>query len=125
MTAPEGFDATTPRSVFRPTGTATLEHAIDLVDSAIQHACRIGVPELVVDLRDLHGMEIPNTFDRYALATRFATSAGAKVRVVMVARDELIDRDKIGMVIAANRGVAMEVFATEAAAHAWLDKMRG
>ena len=42
----------------------------------------------------------------------------------MVARPELIDPEKIGVLMAQNRGASGDVFTTEAAALAWLDAQR-
>jgi hypothetical protein len=43
----------------------------------------------------------------------------------MVARPELIDPEKIGVLMAQNRGATGDVFTTEAAALAWLDARSG
>ena len=56
---------------------------------------------------------------------KWAESAGSGLRVAMVARAELIDPEKIGVLMAQNRGVAGDVFTTEAAAIAWLDARTG
>jgi hypothetical protein len=39
----------------------------------------------------------------------------------MVVRPEIMDPQKIGVVMAQNRGIAAEVFTNESAAIAWLD----
>ena len=43
----------------------------------------------------------------------------------MVVRAEIIDPQKIGVVMAQNRGVSGDVFTSEAAAIAWLDLKTG
>jgi hypothetical protein len=47
------------------------------------------------------------------------------MRVAVVARPELIDPQKIGVLMAQNRGVNGDVFSTESAAIAWLDNASG
>jgi hypothetical protein len=56
---------------------------------------------------------------------KWAESGGFGLTVAMVARSELIDPDKIGLLMAQNRGATGDVFATEAAALAWLDARSG
>ena len=46
---------------------------------------------------------------------------GRRMRVAIVTRPELIDTQKIGMLMAQNRGVNGDVFAHETEALAWLD----
>ena len=45
--------------------------------------------------------------------------------MAIVARPELIDPQKIGVLMAQNRGATGDVFTTEAAALAWLDARSG
>jgi len=61
-------------------------------------------------------------FARYAMATKWVGSAGASLRVAIVARAELIDPQKIGILVMQNRGGSGDVFTTEPDALAWLDK---
>jgi hypothetical protein len=42
----------------------------------------------------------------------------------MVARAEMIDPEKFGVTVAAMRGLASNIFATEAEARAWLTDIR-
>ena len=48
-------------------------------------------------------------------------SRGGALRVAIVARPELIDPQKTGVLMAQNRGVNGDVFEHEADALAWLD----
>ena len=73
----------------------------------------------------LTGYQPPTVFARYAMATRWAQSAGATLRTAMVARPELIDPQKIGALMVQNRGVIGDVFASEIEALAWLDARLG
>jgi len=74
-----------------------------------------------VNIRALTGFEPLEVFRRYEMATRWVESAGAAMRIAWVLRPELIDRQKIGVVIAQNRGADGDVFGSEAEALAWLD----
>ena len=43
----------------------------------------------------------------------------------MVARAEMIDPNKFGVTVAANRGLVSNIFTTETEARAWLNARRG
>ena len=88
----------------------------------MRHARSLELADLLVNTTGLTGFPTAeHVFARYALASKWAESAGASLRVAMVARAELIDPQKIGVLMAQNRGVTGDVFTTEAAAIAWLD----
>jgi hypothetical protein len=53
------------------------------------------------------------------MATKWAESAGSTLRVALVARTELIDPQKIGVLIMQNRGGNGDVFTSEADALEW------
>ncbi len=55
------------------------------------------------------------------MVTKWVKCVRTFLRVAFVARPEHIDSQKIGMLIAQNRGLSADVFASEAAALAWLD----
>jgi hypothetical protein len=112
------------RGFYRPTGTVTFERAVELVTNAMVSARNRGCTDLLVNVCGLTGFDPPTTFARYELAARWAESAGGKLRVAMVAPAALIDPEKIGVLMAQNRGVAGDVFTTEVAAIAWLDSNR-
>jgi hypothetical protein len=51
----------------------------------------------------------------------WADEASGGVRLAMVARAEMIDPEKFGVTVAANRGLVSNIFTTELEARAWLD----
>jgi hypothetical protein len=118
------FEVVGPRGFFRPHGEVTFEQGTELLVQAISHARSLGLPDLVLNSLGLTGIRHPGVFDRYALTTRCAQSAGAALRIVFVVRPELIDFQKIGVLIAQNRGTTADIFATETEALAWLDAGR-
>ena len=125
MPALEHFEQITSRGLYRPVGVMTLEAAIELVAGGIEHARDLGLADLVVNTNQLTGFEVPTTFGRYAFAVRWAEASGGQLRVAIVARPELIDHEKIGMIMAQNRGLDCETFLQEADAIRWLDKRLG
>lgn len=122
MEKPEHFEQIDKRGYYRPVGEVTFEKAITRVADAMLYARENGMTELLADVRGLNAAFASVTiFDRYTLAVRWAESAGSGLRVVLVARPEMMDPDKIGLLMAQNRGVSGEVFFDEADALAWLD----
>ena len=115
------FEQVGKRGFYRPVGTVTFERAVDMVAEGMKHARSLGLQELLVNTSGFTGFSTPSIFARHALAVKWAESAGAGLIVAMVARAELIDPEKIGVLMAQNRGVLGDVFTNEIAALAWLD----
>jgi hypothetical protein len=102
-------------------GTVSLEEAVDMVSAAIGYAREKGASELLANISALTGFAPPETSERYFLIEKWAAAAGGRVRLVVVARAEVIDPHKFGVTVAANRGLIGNIFVTEAEALAWLD----
>ena len=115
------FEQVGKRGIYRPLGNVTFERAVDLVAEAMRLARSLGLQELLVNTSGFTGFSAPSIFARHALAVKWAESAGAGLIVAMVARPELIDPEKIGVLMAQNRGAMGDVFTSEVAALAWLD----
>ena len=119
------FEPVGRRGFVRPEGVVNLDQAVEIVAEAMRHARTLELTDLLVNTTGLSGFPTPHVFARYSLANKWAQSAGATLRVAMVARVELIDPQKIGVLMAQNRGVSGDVFTTESAAIAWLDSGTG
>lgn len=125
MSAPDNFEFVAGRGFYRPVGSVTLKEAIDLVSAAIAFVREQGIDELLVNISALTGFAPPTLAERYFLIEEWAAASGGKVRLAMVARAELIDPDKIGVLAAINRGLVSNIFVTEDEALTWLDDMPG
>jgi len=125
MSTLKQFEQVGRRGFYRPTATVTFEQAVGMVATAMKHARSLELADLLVNTNGLVGFANPDVFARYSLASKWAESAGAVLSVAIVARPELIDPQKIGVLMAQNRGVSGDVFTTEAAALAWLDSRGG
>jgi hypothetical protein len=121
MEAPEHFEQIGSRGFYRPVAVVTFEQAVDMVAQSMRYARERGLVDLLVNTRGLTGYPNPSTFARYSLAVKWAESAGAALRVALVSRPEVIDPQKIGVLMAQNRGVNGDVFIHETDALAWLD----
>ena len=125
MRAMKDFEQVGSRGFYRPIARVTFERAVDLVAEAMVTARELGLADLLVNTTGLTGFTPPSVFARYAMAGKWTQSAGAMLRVAMVARRELIDPQKIGVLMMQNRGGTGDVFATEAEALSWLDARLG
>jgi hypothetical protein len=92
-----------------------------MVSMAIAYAREQGVSELVANVSAVAGFSPPDTFARYCLVKQWVATAGGRVRLAVVAGAAMIDPDKFGVTVAANRGLSADIFMTEAEAIAWLD----
>lgn len=121
MNAPEFFEQMGSRGFYRPIATVSFEQAIEMVAEAMRHAREQRLVDLLANTHGLTGFAQPSTFARYTLAVKWAEAAGGALRVALVTRAEIIDPQKIGVLMAQNRGVNGDVFTNETDALAWLD----
>lgn len=125
MRAMKDFEQVGSRGFYRPIAQVTFEQAVELVAEGMVTARELGLSDLLVNTTGLTGFAPPSVFARYAMANRWTQSAGAALRVAVVARAEVIDPQKIGVLMMQNRGGTGDVFTTEADALAWLDARLG
>ena len=118
------FEQVGSRGFYRPVARVSFEQAIEMVAQAMRVASGLGLTDLLVNGTGLTGFEPPDVFARYQLAIKWTQSA-ANLRVAIVTRPENIDPQKIGMLMAENRGAIGDVFTTEVEALAWLDARQG
>jgi hypothetical protein len=117
----EHFEIVGKRGFYRPTGKVSFEQAVDIVAIAMKFARTQGLLSLLINTNGFTGLAPPTIFARHNLAVKWAENAGPELHVALVTRPELMDPEKIGVVMAQNRGVSGDVFRTEAAALSWLD----
>jgi len=109
------------RAFYRPTGTVGFEEGVRMVADAIRAARDLGMADILVDTTGVSGFGSPGAFDRYEMGSTWASAAGAHFGVAVLARPELIDPQKIGVLVAQNRNAMADVFSSEKDALAWLD----
>jgi hypothetical protein len=119
------FEHVAKRGFFRPVAEVTFPQAVAMCAEAMRYARSLDLTELLVNTNGLTGFGSPDVFARYEMVGQWVPSAGAVLKVAMVCRPEIMDPQKIGVVMAQNRGVAAEVFTNESAAIAWLDALPG
>ena len=121
----DGFIVEGRRGIYRPVGSVSFREAAALVRAAIAVARSKEADELLVDTTALTGFPSPDIFERYLAVVGWAEEARGGVRLAMVARAEMIDPQKFGVTVAANRWMMSNIFTTEGEARAWLDAIRG
>ena len=117
---PEYFSIETGYAAFRPKGQFTFNQAVKAVDKAVAFCRDNDIRGLLVDITGMTGFPPPTTSERFHFATEWASTAGGSVILSMIAPPEMIDHEKIGITVAANRGLTTEVFTTESDAINWL-----
>jgi hypothetical protein len=115
------FEQIGSRGFYRPSARVSFEQAVEMMAQAMATARELGLMDLLVNSTGVTGFTPPSVFARYDMAARWAQSAGAALRVAIVARQELIDWQKIGVLMVQNRGASGDVFLSEAEALGWLD----
>lgn len=121
MDALDGFVLEGGHAVYRPVGSVSFEELVALVRAAIAAARSNQARDLLVDTTALTGFASPDTFQRFLAVVEWAEEARGSVRLAMVARPDMIDPNKFGVTVAANRGLVSNIFTTGGEAGAWLD----
>ncbi|HSE12335.1 MAG TPA: hypothetical protein VLB69_06855 [Rudaea sp.] len=111
-------------AVFRPSGHASLEQAIDLVKSAIGSARERGVRKLLILASGLEGFESPGIGARHYMARLWAGISAGMLHIAVVPKADMIDPEKFGVLVARNFGASVDVFSAEADAIEWLRSKR-
>jgi hypothetical protein len=109
---------------YRPVGSVSFDEAVALVRAAIAATRRNEAQDILVDTTALTGFPSPTTIERFFAVLQWAAEAEGCLRLAMVARAEMIDPEKFGVTVAAMRGLATNIFTTEAEARAWLANIR-
>lgn len=125
MRAIKDFEQVGTRGFYRPIAQVSFEQAVDMIAQGIANARDLGLTDMLANTTGLTGFTPPSVFARYAMSTRWAENAGSTLRVALIARPELIDPQKIGVLMYQNRGGNGDVFTNEAEAFAWLDARLG
>ncbi len=117
----DGFVMEGGRAVYRPVGYVSFDEVVAMVCAAIAAARSNQARDLLVDTTALTGFPSPDTFQRFLAVVEWAEEARGSVRLAIVARPEMIDPQKFGVTVAANRGLVSNIFTIEGEARAWLD----
>lgn len=101
-------------------GEHSTARAVQLVDDALKEAVQRGIPRALLDVRGLTGFPRPSVAALSESVRRWAETSQGRVKVAMLARRELIDPERFGVILARRHGLVADVFEDEAAALEWL-----
>jgi hypothetical protein len=121
MTQTHRFEMFGDIAIFRVHGDVPFAAAMQSVTTAITSAQQQRIGKLMIVTLELSTMKPPSIATRHLLAREWAIAAGASMRVAIVAKVEMIDPQKLGVIVARNFGATANAFTTEQDAIAWLD----
>jgi hypothetical protein len=107
-------------SHYSPVGTVSLEEGALLVTKAIRFCRDNKIPRLLVDITQLTGFHSPMLHERYWIVRGWAHEAKGRISIAMVARAEMIDPQRFGVVVAQNAGLNAFISDSEKESLAWL-----
>src|SRR6478672_4439056 len=85
-----GFVLEMARGLYHPVGSVSLDEAVAGVRAAIAVARSNQARDLLVDITALTGFSSPSTFQRFLAIVEWAEEAQGRLRLAMVAREEVI-----------------------------------
>src|SRR4051812_25036992 len=85
-------------AAYRPNGSYSFEQAVDNINRALEYCRSRKISKLLVNILDVSGFPPPSTLQRFIFATTWATTSEGEVSLAMVAPQEMIDKEKIGVV---------------------------
>ena len=107
-------------AAFRVAGDIPFSTAMQSITAAIASAQRQRISKFMIVTLELSTMVPPSIATRHVLAREWARAAGGTMRVALVAKAEMIDPQKLGVIVARNFGAIADAFTSEAEAIAWL-----
>lgn len=108
-------------AAFRPRGARRFATWRAEMLGALHWCIGAGQKRILADFQGVRLADDPTTFDRFKLGESAAASgAAAGVRVAVVGKEPVMDPERFGVTVAANRGLDIRAFDDEVAALAWL-----
>jgi hypothetical protein len=101
--------------IFR--GNPVLEDAVELLRQTRDAAADGGKKAVLIDIREIEGTL--SIMERYSMGSLVADILQG-LRVALVGKEPLIDRDRFGENVAINRGAEIRIFTDPDQAVAWL-----
>ncbi|HEV2977321.1 MAG TPA: hypothetical protein VG425_07005 [Casimicrobiaceae bacterium] len=105
---------------FLLSGEFSLVEAVELISKAIAYCRDQKTDKLLIDAAGVVGVSIPSLVDRFLIAEEWAQEAEGMVVVVLVVRAEYIHPEKFAVRVAADFGLTLDVYTSEAEAMKWL-----
>jgi hypothetical protein len=119
MNAAIELHSTEGYAICRIVGELALQAAVGTVAQAIELCHRHQLKRLLIDGTALTGVESPSVIDCYEIVTQWAMIANG-IKIAFATRSEMLAPTDFGITVAANRGLQINAFTSEAEALAWL-----
>lgn len=107
-------------AAYRPRGRRDLQDAFAGLFAVLAWCRDHGFDQLLIDSRGLNSLPNLSITDRLDLGQGAANVAAGKVRVAMIAHENMLHPERLGTVVANNRGLKMGIFTQEVEALEWL-----
>jgi hypothetical protein len=114
------FELVDDIAIVRFAGHCGFSHVVDRVSQVLVQVRQRNHRYLMLVITELYGFRSPDLAARHRMVRAWAEAAQGKIVVALVARAELIDPERFGVVAAANFGLTSAVFTDEANAFEWL-----
>jgi hypothetical protein len=115
MASLEHFEVNEGYATFRPEGPITVADLLSLWQEALKVCRENAVTRLLIDHRKTTHASL-TTVDRFRFSEGLAAFWDREIRLVLLCRPDQIDPERIGVVVAANRGLQVSVVDSEAEA---------
>jgi hypothetical protein len=119
MNPPEYFQII-DYACYRPLGQVSLQEITSLIGAAIIYSCEKQIKRLFIDTTQVTGVDSLSIIERYIFSEELAQKANSYIKVVLVAKPNLIHPERFGVTVARNRGLNINVIASESEALMWL-----
>ncbi|GAB1596977.1 hypothetical protein [Lysobacter claricitrinus] len=110
--------------VVHAAGPLTLVEARHIALDAIGEAKSLDVRRVLFDFSDAEVTPIPTLAERFEIVREWADAAPASFTIAIAAREELLDRDRIGQIMASRLGLQAHVFEDPVDALLWVKRNR-
>jgi hypothetical protein len=120
MNPPNDMKQLANHAHYSPQGEVTLAEGIALITRAIRFCRHKKISRLLVDTTRLVGFPPPLIYERYWFAQEWAHEAKGLMVMSVVAREEMIDPQRFGVLAARNAGLESFVSSSASEALSWL-----
>lgn len=120
MNPPKNVEVFESHARFVAEEETKFDEAVDRVPAVIRYCQEKKISRLLVDLTRLVVFRAPLSHERYRTVREWALEAGSSIALAVVAKKELIDPERFGLLVAENSDMRAFVSEDEAEAIAWL-----
>ena len=110
-----------PYATFRPAGPTTAQDLLELLKKTMTACQESRLTRVLVDITRLTHKPF-TTIDRFQFASGLAASWDRGIKLAIAGREDQVDQEGFGVLVAKNRGLYVGVYTSEGEALTWLLK---